>query len=126
MLFTLQYFTVLKQSSFFPQTLMRHTFMQISSCGSSYEREGYFGYIAGSVLKLGLSWFLCMWFFLILILLICRDESCNIAKEFTCHVFYWKDEERVSVLLLLFCLGHICSLFLISHFYFIFYFNRLM
>ncbi|XP_034248493.1 uncharacterized protein LOC117649660 isoform X1 [Thrips palmi] len=63
---------VVNQSS--GKTLMRHTFMQISSCGSSYEREGYFGYIAG-------------------------DESCNIAKEFTCHVFYWKDDERVNVIL---------------------------
>lgn len=56
------------------KTLMRHTFMQISSCGSSYEREGYFGYIAG-------------------------DESCNVAKDFTCHVFYWKDDERINVIL---------------------------
>ncbi|KAJ1527430.1 hypothetical protein ONE63_007412 [Megalurothrips usitatus] len=56
------------------KTLMRHTFMQISSCGSSYERQGYFGYIAG-------------------------EESCNVAKDFTCHVFYWKDEERINIIL---------------------------
>ena len=32
-----------------------------------------------------------------------REESCNVAKEFTCHVFYWKDAERVSVTFILVC-----------------------
>ncbi|XP_021915109.1 uncharacterized protein LOC110827603 [Zootermopsis nevadensis] len=56
------------------KVLLKHSYMEISSCGMSVSIPNHFSYIAG-------------------------DTSCNIAKAYTCFAFQCSDEEHIRTIL---------------------------
>ncbi|XP_067006340.1 uncharacterized protein [Anabrus simplex] len=54
--------------------IVKHSYMEISSCGRTLMYPRYFAYIAG-------------------------DESCSVAKSFTCFVFHCSDEDLIYKIL---------------------------
>ncbi|XP_018331375.1 uncharacterized protein LOC108741176 isoform X2 [Agrilus planipennis] len=56
------------------QVILQHSFMEISACGSVTLMPNYFAYIVG-------------------------DGYCDVATDFTCHIFYSKDIDLVFTLL---------------------------
>ncbi|RZC42927.1 uncharacterized protein BDFB_012717, partial [Asbolus verrucosus] len=54
--------------------ILKHSYMQISSCGSPPNKPNYVAYIAG-------------------------DENCDTASKFTCYIFYVKDIDDASTVL---------------------------
>ncbi|XP_063240978.1 uncharacterized protein LOC134541445 isoform X2 [Bacillus rossius redtenbacheri] len=56
------------------RVLLKHSYMEISSCGRTSTWPHHFAYIAG-------------------------EQSCNIAESFTCFVFECRDEEHVDNIL---------------------------
>lgn len=68
--------------------------MEISSCGSAANISNYFAYIVGQVpiffdeLE---QMYDCHLF--------CRNDLCNVATEFFCHVFYAGDQEVACTIL---------------------------
>nr|CAD7605514.1 unnamed protein product [Timema genevievae] len=56
------------------KVLLKHSYMEISSCGKSVSWPLYFAYVAG-------------------------DQSCNISKSFTCYVFFCSNEDHTNNIL---------------------------
>lgn len=56
------------------KAILKHSYMEISSCGRTLSVPNHFAYIAG-------------------------DASCNIAKAFTCYVFQCSNEEHIHTVL---------------------------
>nr|CAD7432471.1 unnamed protein product [Timema monikensis] len=65
------------------KVLLKHSYMEISSCGKSVSWPLYFAYVAG-------------------------DQSCNISKSFTCYVFFCSNEDHTNNILQ--SIGYIDSL----------------
>ncbi|GJQ72241.1 hypothetical protein Trydic_g3332 [Trypoxylus dichotomus] len=56
------------------EVVVKHSYMEISACGSVSSLSNYFAYIAG-------------------------DEYCNLAKNFTCYIFFTKNSDTSYTIL---------------------------